>query len=74
MSERTRYILAGTVAGAVIGLAAALIAADAVAERRLLTAEGNTKLAAAPRTRDWIKFGVSAVALLRLFSDIISPD
>lgn len=73
MSEsRSRDLLIGALLGACIGLAAAWIASDARREEQYLLEQG-TEARIQPNARDWIKFGVAAVALLRQLSDILTP-
>lgn len=75
MSDRSRFILIGTAIGAAIGLAAALVAAEATEERQnllLANSDGKQNLSP-PSTRDWVKFGVAAVTLLRQFADMLTP-
>lgn len=75
MSDRSRFILIGTAIGAAIGLVAALVAAEAREERQqhLLADMDSKRKLTSPSTRDWVKFGVAAVALLRQFADMLAP-
>lgn len=74
MSEnRSRYLLLGALIGAIVGLAAAWIITDAQREEEHLLSQG-TQASIQPSAREWVKFGVAAVALLRQLADILTPQ
>lgn len=71
-SERLRLLLLGAVLGAGVGLVAAWVATDAKEEQKQLMASG-LQADIRPNAKQWVSFGVAAVTLLRLFSEMVEP-
>ena len=71
-NERTRLLILGAVLGTVVGLVAAWIATDAKDEQKQLTDSG-LQADIRPSAKQWLSFGVAAVSLLRLFSEMMDP-
>ena len=70
--ERTRLLLLGAVIGAGVGLVAAWVSTDAKEEQKQLVAAG-LQADIRPSAKQWVAFGVAAVSLLRLFSEMMEP-
>jgi len=71
--SRYRFLLIGAVIGGVLGMVAAWLAADALEEQAQLELADINAARIQPRARDWLTFGVAAVALLRQFSEMLAP-
>ena len=71
-NERTRLLVLGAVLGTVVGLVAAWIATDAKKEQGKLLTDG-LHADIRPNAKQWLSFGVAAVLLLRLFSEMMGP-
>ncbi len=71
-NKRIRLLFLGTIIGAGVGLAAAWVATDAKEEQKQLMAAG-LQADIRPSAKQWVSFGVAAVTLLRLFSEMIEP-
>lgn len=72
ISDRSRFILIGSLVGAAIGLVGALVAAGTMDERRRRSESGIVP--AAPKLVDIVKFSIAALMLLRQFADLLTPD
>jgi len=71
-NERTKILILGAILGTVVGIIAAWIATDAETEKAQLIAEGD-QAKIRPSAKQWVTFGVSAISLLRLFSEMMVP-
>ena len=71
-NERTRLLVLGAVLGTVVGLVAAWIATDAKKDQDKLLTDG-LQADIHPSAKQWLSFGVAAVSLLRLFSEMMDP-
>lgn len=72
ISDRSRFILIGSLVGAAIGLVGALVAAGTLDERRRRSESGLVP--ASPKLSDIVKFSIAALMLLRQFADLLTPD
>lgn len=71
-NERTKILILGAILGTVVGIIAAWIATDAENEKEQLVS-GGKQAAIRPSAKQWVTFGVSAISLLRLFSEMMTP-
>lgn len=71
ISDRSRFILIGTLVGAAVGLVGALVAAGTLEERQRRSEAGITPTQ--PKLGDVVKFSIAALMLLRQFADMLTP-
>ncbi len=72
--EQTKLILIGTALGALLGMSIGAVLAQTKKEQLALAETyGEDSVAIQPGFRDWIAVALAAIALLRRFSDMLTP-
>ena len=72
MNERNRFLVAGSIVGALLGLVIALLVAETRVKRRA-AGLGTRSIVGFRSVGDWLKLVISLVVLLRQLADLLVP-
>ena len=72
MNERNRFLVAGSIVGALLGLVIALLVAETRVKRRAAGLETRS-IVGFRSVGDWLKLVISLVVLLRQLADLLVP-